>query len=257
MIRALYTASSGMAAQQSNMDVISNNIANVNTNGYKKVRAGFKDMLYHQVNRPDPGVPVNLQVGSGVLMDSTLRSFEMGNIEHTGQPLDLAIDGDGFFVVANEAGEIQYTRDGSFRVSVDQQQNRWLVTSDGCYVLNAQLQPILLYGDAQDIRVDSLGNIFYNDGQNDIFVDSLALVRFPNPNGLEAVGSNNYVQTEASGAPTVDGVGDVWQYYLERSNVQVFEEMTKLIQAQRVYQLNSRTLQAADEMVALANNLRR
>jgi flagellar basal-body rod protein FlgG len=257
LIRSLYTASSGMRAQQNNMDIISNNIANLNTNGYKKARAGFKDMLYHQVNRPETDVPVNLQVGSGVMMDSTSRLFTTGNLEHTGQPLDLAIEGDGFFMIANEAGEIRYTRDGSFKVSVDQQQNRWLVTSDGYYVLDIQQQPIAINGDIQDIRVDNEGNIMYDDGVNSIFISTLGLVRFPNANGLEAVGRNSYIQTEASGEPTVDGTGGIRQHYIERSNVQVFEEMTKLIEAQRVYQLNSRTLQAADEMVALANNLRR
>jgi flagellar basal-body rod protein FlgG len=264
MMRALWTASSGMLAQQLNVDTISNNLANVNTTGYKKERAEFKDLLYESIFKAQvvdgQGRPVNLQVGHGVRPAAIVKNFSGGNIQQTGNPLDLAIDGEGFFVVRDQNDNLFYTRDGSFKLSIDGEEAT-VVTSDG-YFLQVEGADAELGAEIKEINVDENGMLTVR--RNDDTLDEIGfidLVRFPNPAGLESMGRNLYKVTSASGEPVEaeePGInGQVMQGYLESSNVQVVEEMVKLITAQRAYEINSKSIQTADEMLQMANNLRR
>ncbi|HOQ37457.1 MAG TPA: flagellar hook-basal body protein [Acetivibrio sp.] len=266
MMRALWTAGSGMTAQQLNVDVISNNLSNVNTTAYKKERLEFKDMLYETLNRAylldGEGNPVNLQVGHGAAPVATMKNFEMGNLEKTDNPLDFAIDGDGFFTVLGPRGNIVYTRDGSFKISVTDNGNM-LTTSNGYPVLDDSGVEIILDFDISKLNVSPEGELSYTD-ENGVVVplgQRLGIVKFPNKYALENVGSNFYSSNSASGEAVPDdeiGVrSNVMQYYLESSNVQVVEEMVKLIVAQRAYEINSKAIQSADEMLGIANNLKR
>ena len=264
MMRALWTASTGMTAQQLNVDNISNNLANVNTIGYKKTRAEFKDLLYETLERDTirdgEGRPVSIQVGHGVRTSAITKFFTTGNLEQTSNPYDLAIDGQGFFVVLGPNEEELYTKDGSFKLSVDGDTVR-LVTSDG-YFVQGDMGDIELGEDVEQVIIDEAGIITVKrtDGTLEE-IGGLAIVTFANPAGLESVGSNFYKATGASGEPVDtanDGSGGkVLQGFLEYSNVQIVEEMVKLIQAQRAYEINSKSIQTADEMLSLANNLRR
>lgn len=266
MVRALWTASSGMKAQQFNVDVISNNLSNVNTTGYKKDRAEFKDMLYETLTRADvlgnEGRPVNLQVGHGTVTAATSKSFQMGNLERTDNPLDFAIDGDGFFMIAGRGGEIVYTRDGSFKISVTDIGNM-LTTADGYPVLDENGMEIIIDVDVSKLSVGENGELSYTDEEGVVISmgQRLGLVKFPNRYGLESVGSNNYAITPASGQPVPDEQmgrrSNIRQNFLESSNVQVVEEMVKLIVAQRAYEINSKAIQSADDMLGIANNLKR
>lgn len=264
MMRALWTASTGMSAQQLNVDNIANNLANVNTIGYKKTRAEFKDLLYESLERETirngEGKPVNLQIGHGVRAAAINRFFTTGNLEQTGNPTDLAIDGQGFFFVLGPNDEELYTKDGSFKLSVDDDSNR-LVTSDGYYV-QSDVGEIDLGTDISQISIDEAGIITVKRGDETIEeIGSLTIVTFANPAGLDSVGRNFYKETGASGEPIDtdnDGSGGtIIQGFLEYSNVQIVEEMVKLIQAQRAYEINSKSIQTADEMLNTANNLRR
>jgi flagellar basal-body rod protein FlgG len=266
MMRALWTAGSGMKAQQLNVDVISNNLSNVNTTGYKKERLEFKDMLYDTLNRAylldGVGNPVNLQVGHGTAPVATLKSFQNGNLEKTDNPLDFAIDGDGFFTVLGPKGNIVYTRDGSFKISISDNGNM-ITTSDGYPVLDESGVEIILDFDVSRLNVTPEGEISYTD-ENGVVVplgQRLGIVKFSNRHALESVGNNFYSNNSASGEAVTDeemGVrSNVMQYYLESSNVQVVEEMVKLIVAQRAYEINSKAIQSADEMLGIANNLKR
>lgn len=266
MMRALWTAGSGMIAQQTNVDVIANNIANVNTTSYKKQRVEFKDLLYETIERAymlgDKGRPVNLQVGHGVIPVSVVRSFSMGNIEKTENVLDFALDGEGFFTIMGPRGEPVYTKDGSFKLSVTDQGPK-LTTSEGYAVLDETGNEIFLNVDISKLTVTEDGEFQYIDetGIPQSLGQRLGIVKFPNRSGLENVGSNMYAATSASGEPVADfetGVPTrIMQYFLESSNVQVVEEMIKLIIAQRAYEMNSKSIQSADEMMGMANNLRR
>jgi flagellar basal-body rod protein FlgG len=255
-----------MTAQQLNVDVISNNLSNVNTTAYKKERLEFKDMLYETLNRAylldGEGNPVNLQVGHGAAPVATMKNFEMGNLEKTDNPLDFAIDGDGFFTVLGPRGNIVYTRDGSFKISVTDNGNM-LTTSNGYPVLDDSGVEIILDFDISKLNVSPEGELSYTD-ENGVVVplgQRLGIVKFPNKYALENVGSNFYSSNSASGEAVPDdeiGVrSNVMQYYLESSNVQVVEEMVKLIVAQRAYEINSKAIQSADEMLGIANNLKR
>lgn len=264
MMRALWTASTGMIAQQLNVDNISNNLANVNTIGYKKTRAEFKDLLYETLERDTirdgQGRPVSVQVGHGVRTSAITKFFTTGNLEQTSNPYDLAIDGQGFFMVLGPNGEELFTRDGSFKLSVDGDSVR-LVTSDG-YFVQGDMGDIELEEDIEQVIIDEAGIITVKrtDGTLDE-IGGLTIVTFANPAGLESVGSNLYRATSASGEPVDTGNdgsgGKILQGFLEYSNVQIVEEMVKLIQAQRAYEINSKSIQTADEMLSLANNLRR
>lgn len=263
-MRALWTAASGMKAQQLNVDTISNNLANVNTTAFKKQRMEFKDLLYEQLRRANldqgQGRPVNLEVGHGVMPVATTRSFTKGNLEQTHNSLDFAIDGDGFFVVSDQDGNLFYTRDGSFKLSVEDDEV-FLVTSDG-YFVQSDADDVELGSDIEEISVREDGLIFVKRTGEEEFeeIAQLLLVRFPNPAGLEAVGKNLYIQTPASGeaVEAFEGeAGSILQGFLETSNVQVVDEMVKLITAQRAYEINSKSIQTADQMLEQANNLKR
>jgi flagellar basal-body rod protein FlgG len=271
-MRALWTAASGMAAQQMNVDTISNNLANVNTSGYKKERLEFKSLLYQTLRRADldpanqTGQPVNLQVGLGVRPIATSRLFEQGNFQATGGRTDFAIEGGGFFVVERSPGEIAYTKDGTMKLSVADG-GMTLVTSEGFPVLDINGDYVVFPdGYPMDrLSFSEDGAISYTDpdGLTEDLGIQIALVQFMNPQGLESVGSNLFKTTAASGAAVyeVDGgaviPSRIAQGYVEMSNVQVAEEMVNLIVAQRAYELNSKAITTSDEMLQTANNIRR
>ncbi|WP_250277698.1 flagellar basal-body rod protein FlgG [[Clostridium] colinum] len=269
MMRSLWTAASGMNAQQLNVDTISNNISNVDTTSYKKERAEFKSLLYQTMERAsldeaDTGKPLNLQVGLGVKPIATSRMFSQGSIERTEVKTDLAIEGQGFFMIKTGEEEVSYTRDGSFKVSLGDGQNN-LVTSEGYYVLNTDGEPVTLPQNVsvQDIIIGPNGAISYmqNGKQEDLGV-TIGLVQFANPQGLEAIGGNLYRTTPASGEAVLESDGEVVksklaQGFLEMSNVNIAEEMISLIVAQRAYELNSKAITTSDEMLQQANNLKK
>lgn len=263
-MRALWTAASGMKSQQLNIDTISNNLANVNTTGYKKQRTEFKDLLYAKLRSGDlnegQGKPVNLEVGHGVMPMATVRSFMQGSREQTNGDLDMAIDGEGFFVVRDQDDNLLYTRDGSFKLSVEDGESR-LVTSEGYYV-QCDAGDVELGEDVEDISVTASGQILVKrkDEDESEEVGILTLAKFVNPAGLEGMGQNLYKETVASGEmiEAEEGeAGKVMQGFLESSNVSVVEEMVKLITAQRAYELNSKSIQTVDQMLEQANNLKR
>lgn len=272
MMRSLWTAASGMTSQQMNVDTISNNLANVNTNGYKKERVEFKSLLYQTMERASldesnkGGKPVNLQVGLGVTPIVTSRDFTTGNLQRTDGTFDLAIEGRGFFVVDKGDGNLAYTRDGNFKLSVGDDETT-LVTSEGYSVLNIDGEPITIPGDVivDDINIDTLGNLTYVDENKETqeISTSIDVVQFPNVQGLEAIGENLYVTTSASGEAVQESSGDInkiskiVQGYIETSNVAAVQEMVNLIVAQRAYDLNSKSIQASDDMLQQANNLKR
>jgi flagellar basal-body rod protein FlgG len=262
MIKAMRTAASGMYAQQMNVDTIANNLANVNTTGYKKSKVEFQDVLYSKLRTPGtevaPGakVPVGLDVGYGTKPVATQRFFTEGNLQQTGNPLDIAIEGDGFFQVSLPDGDIAYTRDGTFKLSADGQ----LVTSDGFF-----LQPgITIPADSESISIGADGLVSAKVAGNSTpqEIGQLELARFINPAGMEAIGHNLFLETSASGAPmlgnpTLEGFGRIDQGYLEMSNVEVVEEMVNMIMAQRAYEINSKAIQTSDDMSQVASNLKR
>ena len=271
MMRSLWTAASGMTAQQMNVDTISNNIANVNTTGYKEERLEFKSLLYQTMERASlddnaTGQPVNLQVGLGVMPSVSSRMFRNGSVERTDNPLDFYLRGDGFFVVDRGDGDIVYTKDGSFKLSLNGGEPS-LVTSDGYAILDVDGEPITLPENItmSNVTVDSEGNITYRDedGETQDTGIQFNIVQFPNVQGLEAVGNNFYVTTPASGEaiPESEGetttVSSIIQSCIEMSNVNVANEMVDLIIAQRAYELNSKAIQTSDDMLQQANNLKR
>ena len=259
MLRALYSAAAGMESQQMNLDVISNNLANVNTTGFKKSKIEFQDLLYETSRAPgaDTGagnqVPTGVQVGNGSRPVATSRIFTTGDLTQTGEQLDMAIQGNGFFQVQMPDGTEAYTRDGGFKTASDGR----IVTSDGMPVQGG-FQPVP--PGTTNITVSSNGNVTYS-GPSGNTTFQVQLVRFNNPNGLQAMGGNLYTETTASGTPELgnpgeNGFGTLNQGYLEMSNVKVVEEMVNLIMAQRAYEVNSKAVQAADEMLQQGNNLR-
>lgn len=260
MLRALYSAAAGMQSQQMNLDVISNNLANVNTTGFKKSKIEFQELLY-QTSREagsEQGsgnlLPTGIQVGEGSRPVATARIFTSGELTQTGERLDVAVQGDGFFEVQMPDGTRAYTRDGAFKTSSDGR----IVTSDGL-PLQGGFQPVP--AGTTNITIGSTGDVTYT-GANGSTSFQVQLVRFNNPAGLDSQGSNLYKETNASGppelgAPGQNGFGTLNQGYLEMSNVKVVEEMVNLILAQRAYEVNSKAVQAADEMMQQSNNLRR
>ena len=260
MLRALYSAAAGMESQQLNLDVISNNLANVNTTGFKKSKIEFEDLLYQTTRTPgaDQGsgnqLPTGIQIGHGSRVAATSRVFTNGEMSNTGEQLDIAINGNGFFEVQMPDGSKAYTRAGSFKTSSDGR----ITTSDGLPVMSGfQAVP----AGTKNITVAPSGEVTYETptGATNFRIQ---LSRFVNPNGLESVGRNLYKETAASGTaemgnPGESGYGELSQGTLELSNVKVVEEMVKLIQAQRAYEVNSKAVQAADEMLQQGNNLRR
>jgi flagellar basal-body rod protein FlgG len=263
MIRSLFTAATGMIAQQMNIDTIANNLANVNTVGFKKSRVNFQDLLYETIKpagsetTAGTTIPEGIQIGHGVRPSAIAKVFTPGAAIQTGNPLDLAIEGEGFFQVTLPDGTIAYTRDGSFKIN----QEGTVMTADG-YALEPA---ITIPTDAELITVSSDGNVAVRvPGDNaPQTVGTIQLVRFSNPAGLDArLGRNLLLETQASGTPNasnpgLDGAGTLAQGFLENSNVQVVEEILQMIIAQRAYEANSRTIQTADEMLQTANNVRR
>jgi len=262
MIRSLYTGATGMNAQQLFIDNISHNLANVNTNGYKKTQLQFQDLLYQTIDEAGTLTsslttrPVELSIGNGVKPVSTFKIFTQGNFEYTGNPLDLSIDGDGFFQVLRGDGESFFTRVGAFRVN-DQGQ---IVTPDGYF-----LQPdFFLPADTESINISPDGIMqakLYNQTMP-VDIGQLELARFINPAGLKSVGGNRYQETVASGQPMIGApnnmdMGSVQQQYLETSNVEIVEEMVNMIVAQRGYEVNSKTVRTAETMLEIAVNLKR
>lgn len=272
MMRSLWTAASGMTAQQTNVDTISNNLANVNTTAYKKERLEFKSLLYQTMQRADldpanqTGRPVNLQVGLGVRPIATARIFDMGNLEVTSNKFDLALAGDGFFTINRGEDSIAYTKDGSFKLSPTED-GLMLVTSEGYSVLNTDGEPIIIPNDIETsgLTFNDTGEMSYVDAEG--IVQSLDMqldiVQFSNIQGLEAIGGNLYTETPASGVALHEAEGETTvlttlvQGAVEMSNVQVAEEMVKLIVAQRAYDLNSKVIQTSDDMLQQAANLKR
>jgi flagellar basal-body rod protein FlgG len=263
MIRALYTSATGMTAQQLNMDVIANNLANVNTTGFKRSRADFQDLMYQNSRAAGTSatqgaqVPIGIQVGLGTRAASIERIQSQGDIRTTGNPLDLDVEGDGFFQVQLSDGTTGYTRDGGFALD---SQGR-LVSSDG----NAVVPEITVPPEAVGrVSISQDGTVFATlpGAAAPQQLGQIQLARFINPTGLESEGRNVFRQTAASGNPVtgtagLEGFGTINPGSLEMSNVKVVEEMVDMITAQRAYEINSKSIQAADEMLQIANNLRR
>jgi flagellar basal-body rod protein FlgG len=251
-----------MIAQQTHLDVVANDLANVNTSGFKKIRADFQDLIY-QINRepgapvePDSMIPTGIQVGLGTKVVGTTRMFSQGSLQVTDNPTDVAITGEGFFQVTLPDGTIAYTRDSNWKIDANGQ----VVTHDG-YLLEPA---VVIPDDATDFSVSPTGAITVRvvGAVEPEEVGQLELARFINPAGLRAVGKNLFIETAASGAAIVgnpgdEGYGTVEQNALEMSNVQVVEEMVEMIVAQRAYEANSKTISTADEFLRIANNLRR
>ncbi len=268
MIRAMWTAASGMKAMQFSVDTIANNLANVSTTGYKKVRPEFEDLLYVTMQKAvapgaeDPGRPVNLQVGHGVLPRATVRDFTMGALEQTTNKLDMAIEGDAFFSVRLPDGTVEYTRDGSFKLSISADGNM-LTTSRGYPVLDRDGAPIVFTQQLDMMDFQESGEITYRDetGLSLPTGQFIGLFKFQNVQGLEALGGNLYALNSASGEAIADtelGKASVIRSgYLESSNVAVVEEMVRMITSQRAYELNSKAITTADDMLQTANALRR
>jgi len=262
MMRALWTASTGMAAQSLNVDVISNNIANVNTNGFKRGRAAFQDLMYQQVKAPGSEassagtqLPTGIQVGLGVRTAGVASIFSEGSFQQTDNPLDMTIQGRGFFQIQQANGDTAYTRAGSF--SIDSQGQ--IVTHQGDLV-----QPgITVPADAQTIQVSADGTVSaVQPGGTQTILGQIQIADFINPAGLTHLGGNLFQVSNASGEPVIgnpseNGLGSIGQGMLEMSNVSMVEEMVNLIAGQRAYEMNSKAIQAADEMLQTANNVRR
>ncbi len=262
MIRAMRTAASGMMAQKLNVDNISNNLANVNTTGFKKSKIEFQDILYQvyrlagATSQEGAEVPVELQIGYGAQAVASSRLFSKGDLSQTYNPLDIAIDGDGFIQVDLPDGTQAFTRDGALKLSREGE----LVTSDG-YLLSAA---ITIPAEAEQINIGVDGTVsVINAGETEATdVGQIPLVKFLNASGLDAVGRNLYRQTRASGDPVEgiagqEGLGGIRQGFLELSNVETVEEMVNLIVAQRAYEINSKAIQTSEDMLQIANNLKR
>ncbi|TAM76051.1 flagellar basal-body rod protein FlgG [bacterium] len=259
MMRALYTAATGMTAQQYNMDTISNNLANIDTQGFKGNQARFQDLIYETLRAPGSPVgasvvPTGQDVGLGVKIASSEKTFTQGSLQQTGNPLDVAIEGDGFFQVTLPDGTAAYTRDGSFKRDA----NGTLVTADG-YLLSPQ---ITVPQNATQVSVGADGTVtsLIPGSQLPQTLGQVSLVRFTNPAGLSPMGKNLFTQTGASGAPVIsqpgiNGAGTLQQGFLENSNVQVVNEIVNMIVAQRAYEANSKAISTSDQMLSTAVNI--
>lgn len=275
MMRSLWTAASGMRAQQTNVDTIANNLANVNTIGYKNEQASFKSLLYQNLqststNNAGENKPVAAEVGLGSRVSAITSIFEQGHLIASDNPFSMAIEGDGFFQVRTVSGEIHYTRDGSFNISPTDQGNL-LCTADGYPVLDQYGNNIYLPTTyiATELEVSKEGVLAFPDETGNPaplisngYAVQFGLVQFNNPAGLSKEGSNNFSVTPASGEPVPEfgnnnlKPSEVHQKYTERSNVDVANEVVNLIVAQRAYEMNSKAIQATDDMMQQANNLR-
>lgn len=262
MIRSLFTAATGMIAQQLNLDVIANNLANVNTPGYKKSRADFQDLMYQIIEEPGTAAnqqgtsPTGIQVGLGVRPAAVGKIHSQGDFQSTSNPFDVAIEGDGFFQITLPNGDTAYSRNGAFKIS----ENGRIVTSEG-YEISPQIT----------VPPDALGVTIANDGVVTVRTPNtttttnlgqIQLARFPNPAGLRSTGKTLFEETEASGSPSVndpgqDGLGTLSQGFLENSNVSVVEEIVQMVTGQRAYEANSKVIQTADQILQNAINVKR
>lgn len=254
MIPSLWISKTGLDAQQTQMDVVANNLANVNVNGFKRARAVFEDLLYQTLRQPgapssdQTQVPSGLQIGTGVKAVATERIFTQGNLQQTGNTKDVAIQGNGFFQIQMPDGTLAFTRDGSFQVDSQGQ----LVTSSGYPVQPA----ITIPADALTITIarDGTVSVTQPGSSAQVQAGSLQLATFINPAGLQSLGENLYAETAASGTPNANtpgtnGAGILSQGYVETSNVNVVEEMVNMIQTQRAYEINSKAIQTSDQML--------
>lgn len=259
MIRSLWTAATGMAVQQFNMDVIAHNLANANTAGYKRGRANFEDLMYQTIIPPgaetagDARMLSGIQLGMGAKAVSVQKIFSQGNFTETGNPLDIAIQGRGFFKVLRGTEEV-YTRAGTFQFD-----------SDGflCDMEGNRLQPEMsVPQEAISINIDSGGTMTAIDQNGNVVTSQrISLYDFPNPAGLLSLGKNYSIPTEASGEviegdPGIEGLGTLLQGYIESANINVVEEMVNMIAGQRAYEANSKVIKASDEMLHMANNVK-
>ena len=257
MLRAFSTAATGMTAQQMMVDVIANNLANINTTGFKRSQINFQDLLYIEMQEPGTEVasgvtsPGGLEIGSGVRAASTIKVFSAGEFQNTGRKLDIAIRGEGFLQVTLPNGDLRYTRDGALQINADGE----LVTTTG-YILEPAISiPI----DAVSVDIGKDGGVNITDAAGTQSVSGpIQLVRFPNPSGLSSEGDNLLAETEASGTatpgtPGESGFGTIQSGFLEKSNVQMVSELVNLITAQRAYEINSRAIKAGDDMLRTAN----
>ncbi len=268
MMRSLWTAASGMIGEQSNLDVIANNLSNIGTTGYKTQAANFKTLIYQNLQRKSTTTtgepkPVGAQVGLGVRMGAVTSDFTQGALVASNGPFDFAIQGEGFFRVRLNDGSIAYTRNGHFNMSI---------TEDGIALSDSEGNPVLdMNGNdivvartyrTSEIGVDYYGNLTYPDarGNQQYIGAQISLAYFPNQGGLEKASGSNYIQSDASGEPTVYTASDlnskIVSGRLEASNVQAADEMVNMIIAQRAYEMNSKAIIASDEMLQQANNLR-
>ncbi len=271
MMRALYTAATGMKAGQTNVDTIANNLSNVNTNGYKATRTEFKSLLYQTIQTKTTSAngeqkPVGAQVGLGTRVASTTTMYTQGSMIASDSATDFALDGDGFFAVRGVDGETYYTRNGNFTWSVDGNGNTLLCDVEGCPVLDSNGNAIYVPEGVitERMRFSEEGKIGYALDDT-TYVDlnqTLGIYQFSNPSGLEKLSYSRLKVSDASGQPILEGTNGttpskVCQYYLEGSNVQVADEMVNMIIAQRAYEMNSKAIQTADSMLQTANELKR
>lgn len=262
MLRALYTASTGMEAQQLKVDVIANNLANVSTVGFKKSRGDFQELLYETLRGPGlessvsgTQVPTGVQVGLGVRTVAVSKMHEQGSLTHTGNDLDVGIEGAGFFQIVRPNGQIAYTRAGDFKLNADGQ----IVTPDGLL-----LEPQVTVPEdtiTLEISADGVVSAIQQGNPDPLELGQIEISNFVNPAGLLSLGRNLYEQTAASGSPLIstpgeDGLGTLGQGFLEQSNVKVVDEMVNMIVGQRAYEMSSKAIQASDQMLKTVSNLR-
>ena len=265
MVRSLWTGASGMIGQQNNIDTISNNLANVNTAGFKKMRADFEDLIYQTVKvagtpaTEDTVIPVGIQMGHGVKLADTQRVFTQGALQNTEVATDMAIQGDGFFRIQMYDGTWAYTRNGNFDVDSTGR----MVTPNGYWVLPDIIMPENFLPNSITVSQDGRVSVIVPQIDDEpIQIGQIELYRFPNPVGLTAIGENLFKVTNASGDPIpglpgFEGMGKIAHKYLEMSNISVVREMVDLIIAQRAYEFNSRTIQTSDNMLGTATSLKR
>ncbi|MCP3954398.1 MAG: flagellar basal-body rod protein FlgG [Desulfobacterales bacterium] len=262
MIKSLYTAATGMQAQSLNIDVIANNLANASTTGFKGSRADFQDLIYETARQPGAAstgentVPTGVQIGHGTKAGAVSKLFSQGEFQNTKNELDIAIEGNGFFQITQPDGEVAYSRAGSFKLDGEGR----MVTTDG-FLMEPQIS---VPADTVAISIGLDGTVSVKQaGSTDATeIGTITLARFVNPAGLSSSGRNLYAPTEASGDAITgtageDGFGSLAQGFLEMSNVSVVDEMVNMITAQRAYEINSKTIRTADEMLQMANGLKR
>lgn len=262
MIRSLFIAATGMEAQKLNIDVISNNLANVNTAGFKRSRADFQELIYQDIIAPGTSsaegavIPSGIELGLGVKPVAVQKIFLQGDFVQTGNSLDLVIEGDGFFQITKPDGDLAYTRSGAFKMDSEGR----IVTSDGY-----SLEPaITIPANTKSITIGSDGKVTVTQAGNQapVEVGRIETARFMNPGGLKAIGKSLFEPTASSGEATTgnpgsEGLGTLNQGFIEMSNVNIVEEMVNMIVSQRAYEINSKAVQASDEMLQIANNLKR